>query len=457
LSRFSKEAAIMPRLFPLSAAVLAATLCLPPGAAAADALPVVPPVRETPTAFDDEAGGAADADDPAIWVHRTRPERSLVLGTLKNGGLAVYDLRGRELQRIDVPPAPGEGAEEGRFNNVDLALGVRAGERRLDLAVVSDRGRDRVRTYRVDPRGSAAGAGALTDVTAAGAAPVFSSDEAEVDEQRTAYGLAATVDAAGTAHVVTSRRNETDLALLRLVPGGDGRFGYTRVDALALPAAFRLPGGTTWEPCAEPGERPQVEGMVIDAVHGALYAAQEDVGIWRIALGGNGSRFGRAQLVDRVREYGVPAAYDPGTEECAPSGPDPGVGGTHLSADAEGLAIAPVGAHGGYLLASSQGDSTFAAYDRTAPGRYVGGFAVGDSGGVDGVEHSDGAAVVTTSLGPDFPGGLLVVHDGEERPEVIGDDGEPRAATDFTYVRWRDARRAIGTPYATALGTMAMR
>ncbi len=166
--------------FALAVPFLIAALVLPQspaGAVSSPALPVIPALRETPTAFDDEAGGNADADDPAIWVHRAHPERSVVLGALKNGGLAAYDLKGHLLQTVKAPEAPNEEAEEGRFNNVDIALGVRSGRGRVDLAVVSDRGRDRIRTYRIDVRGATAGRSVLTDVTAPGVAPVFSSTE----------------------------------------------------------------------------------------------------------------------------------------------------------------------------------------------------------------------------------------------------------------------------------------
>ncbi|MDI5980842.1 phytase, partial [Amycolatopsis magusensis] len=56
------------------------------------------PVLQTRAFVDDPAAtpANADADDPAIWVDRADPARSLVLGTLKEGGLAVFDLRGRE-------------------------------------------------------------------------------------------------------------------------------------------------------------------------------------------------------------------------------------------------------------------------------------------------------------------------------------------------------------------------
>src|SRR5690348_13100849 len=80
----------------------------------------VTPLVETPALYDDEAGGDANADDPAIWVNERDRGASRVIATAKNGGLRVYDLAGRERQAIATPPAPGEDDEAGRFNNVDL-------------------------------------------------------------------------------------------------------------------------------------------------------------------------------------------------------------------------------------------------------------------------------------------------------------------------------------------------
>src|SRR5687767_14304370 len=37
------------------------------------------------------------ADDPAIWLHPTKPELSLILGTDKQGGLVVYDMDGKRM------------------------------------------------------------------------------------------------------------------------------------------------------------------------------------------------------------------------------------------------------------------------------------------------------------------------------------------------------------------------
>ena len=413
----------MRRLLPVAVAAVSLLAAVPAGAAPRDPAPVL-----QTQAFVDDAGASpanADADDPAIWVHPRDPERSVVLGTLKEGGLAAFDLGARTLQL--VPAGPG-----GRFNNVDVVG---------DLAVVSDRGRDRVRVYRIDPAGAAAGGHVLRDVTDPAAAPVFSASESEVDEQRTAYGLAAGRDPrTGVRWVAVTRRHETRVALLRLVdrPGGtvgfrgfrvaeppawgeapDVTVGTAPVATVDLPSRFRLPDGTTWSPCEEPGEGPQLEGSVLDGR--VLYTAQEDVGIWRIPLTSGG--FGRPELVDRVRSFGVPQRWDAASEECVPDGPDPGFGGRWLTADAEGLAVA-----NGTLFASSQGDSRFVVY-----GRHVRDLRIVAGRGTDSVEHSDGSAISTASLGRRFPHGLLVVHDGERRP-AAGD----LPTTGFAFVRLED-------------------
>src|SRR5262249_46368785 len=88
--------------------------------ALADSIPAVTAKYETPALFDDDEGGAANGDDPAIWVHPSKSGKSIVVTTAKEGGLYVYDLKGKQLQHIPAPTPPGEEDEPGRFNNVDL-------------------------------------------------------------------------------------------------------------------------------------------------------------------------------------------------------------------------------------------------------------------------------------------------------------------------------------------------
>ncbi|MFI6798598.1 phytase [Streptosporangium canum] len=401
----------LPRLF------LAVLTCSLVGAlsvpASGQSIPAVDPEVETPALFDDEAGGNANGDDPAIWVHPSRSGKSLVIATAKEGGLYVYNLDAEQLQHLPAPAAPGPDDEGGRFNNVDVTYGF--GGR--DLAVVSDRGRDQLRIYAVAQ-------GQLTDVTDPAAPFVFNTTQSQVNDGETAYGLTTWKDSTGT-YALVSRRHRTSVGLVKLLPKPNGKVGYQLVRTLDLPASFALPNGQSWTPCDEPGRTPQVEGMVVDQQTDVLYAAQEDVGIWRMRA----DLTGPPTLMDKVRDYGVPATYDPATEECTP-GVDPGYGGQRLSADAEGLTIYYRDNQKGYLLASSQGDNTFAAYRKEGSNAYLGQFRVGTHNGVDGVEHSDGSTVLNVPLG-DFDEGMFIAHDGANTPAV-----PDRENTNFKFVGW---------------------
>ena len=133
----------MRRLTGVAVSVLLVAAAAPPAQSAAGhgARPFaeVTAVAETPAVEED------NADDPAIWVDHRDPARSLVVGALKDFGLGVYDLSGRELQRIAPQPTPEGAAAPSRFNNVDIVRGFRLAGRSVDLAIVSDRGLDRVR------------------------------------------------------------------------------------------------------------------------------------------------------------------------------------------------------------------------------------------------------------------------------------------------------------------------
>ncbi|MFC9734226.1 phytase [Streptomyces roseolus] len=421
----------------VTTALAAAALAMPAEAqhrVHADTLPAVTPRAETPVLHDDDEGGNADADDPAIWRNAAAPGRSLVVATAKEGGLRVYDLDARPVQSIAAPPAAGEDDAPGRFNNVDLVHGLRLSSGKADLAVTSDRGNDRLRFYRID-RDRAGGP--LSDVTDPAAPPVFSQDQAEINEQRTAYGLATWTDrTTGKSYALVSRRERTSIALLELLPAAGGKVTYRKVRTLDLPSSFRLPDGTSWSPCAEPGELPQVEGMVVDPANGMLYAGQEDVGVWRMRA----DLTGAPKLIDKVREYGVPGVYDEETEECA-AGADPGFGGTKISSDVEGLTLLTEPDGDGYVLASSQGDNTFAAYDRELEdaNEYEGGFrVVAADDTLDGSEECDGAAVLNAPLGSKYPHGLLVVQDGHDAPG----DGD-RDSTNFKFVDLAEVMDAL--------------
>ena len=86
------------------------------------------------------SGGDA-ADDPAIWVHPQDPALSLVIGTDKRGGLAVYELSGQQLQYV-----PG-----GKINNVDLRDRFPLEGRAVTVVTATNRSDNSLAVYRVDP------------------------------------------------------------------------------------------------------------------------------------------------------------------------------------------------------------------------------------------------------------------------------------------------------------------
>lgn len=132
----------------------------------------------------------------------------------------------------------------------------------------------------------------------------------------------------------------------------------------------------------------QPEGCVVDPRTARLYVGEEDVGIWRFdARAAAGTR---GRLIAKVD-------------------------GQHLVADVEGLTIAAEGAgHGGWLVASSQGDNAYAVY-RLSDEQYAGRFRV-VAGRLGGAEETDGIAVMAGDFGPAYPAGLMVTQDGVNQP-----------------------------------------
>jgi 3-phytase len=150
----------------------------------------------------------------------------------------------------------------------------------------------------------------------------------------------------------------------------------------------------------------QTEGCIYDPRTGMLYIGEEDVGIWAM--------FGRGQGGAESRQLVAP------------------VDNKLLVADVEGLAIAPEGADGGYLVASSQGDNAYAVF-RLPELTPVGRFRIA-AGAFGSVEETDGIEMDNRDFGPDFPKGLFIAQDGMNAPR----------AQNFKYARWDEILAALG-------------
>ena len=145
----------------------------------------------------------------------------------------------------------------------------------------------------------------------------------------------------------------------------------------------------------------QPEGCVVDDRTGTLYIGEEIAGVWAIDM-----------------ETGAKALVAP-------------VGTGMLVPDVEGLALAPEGADGGYLVASSQGDNAYAVY-RLPAMTPVGRFRIA-AGAFGSTEETDGIELDNRDFGPDFPGGLFIAQDGINPPH----------AQNFKLARWDEILAAL--------------
>ncbi len=351
------------RPYPLA---VAAALCLGayPGMQTADGaarkeapLPAVYAVAETEPV---RSRGDA-ADDPAIWIHPSDATHSLILGTDKRKGLAVYDLTGREVQFL----------ARGRLNNVDLRQEILLDGGAVTLAVATNRTEHTMDVFGISAQG---------EVNLLRAQPL------DIDDP---YGVCIHRDSHGNAHA--------------FVNGSDGAYEM-----------WRLTAGGAWS--VERTDRFRVaskpEGCVVDDTAGIAYIGEEERGIWKMPARPGG--FAEATLLDSV-ENG------------------------RLVADVEGLDIYRPARGNALLVASSQGDDTFAFYD-LGNDSYLGSIRVADNpgGGIDGAEDTDGLAASSVNLGPGFEAGLLVVQDGHNR--------RPRARQNFKLIPWSSVARALNLP-----------
>ncbi|KHA65416.1 phytase [Sphingomonas sp. Ant20] len=187
-----------------------------------------------------------------------------------------------------------------------------------------------------------------------------------------------------------------DHALFGFVVLKDGR-----IDQVAIDVSGGVPKVTTVRSMKLAS---QAEGCVVDDRTGLLYVAEEDVGLWR---------------------------FDADPAAPATATPIARVDGRTLVADAEGLALAPSGRRGGYLVVSSQGDNAYTLY--RLPGvTYAGRFRIG-GGAIDGTSDTDGIDLMLGDFGPAYPGGLFVAQDGDNAPDT----------QNFKFVSWTAVRRAV--------------
>lgn len=260
----------------------------------------------------------------------------------------------------------------GEINNVDLRDGVSWRGRRIVLVGASNRNsinQPAFNLYALDPASGGLSLLASLPVAATGEAYGFCFGRVRGETMPHAY-------------VVVKDGRIFELAI------NDGGEGHTPTAGVVR--SF--------------GVASQAEGCVVDDRTGQLYLGEEDVAIWRFDL--------RAEQPEQIEFARIGSTYG-------------------LVADVEGLAIAPSGTGGGYLVASSQGDNAYAVLDLDS-GKLKGRFRVGAGG--EPTSDTDGIELILGDFGPRFRHGLLVVQDGDNAPD----------AQNFKLVDWQLVEAALG-------------
>jgi len=303
--------------------------------------------------LDDDA-----ADDPAIWIHPTDSSKSIVVGTNKKGGLALYNLSGQQINFYPV----------GNVNNADVLYNFPLGGDTIDVIGASNRSDSSITLMKINPENQE-----LSKVSAR----LIKSDAGDV------YGFC----------FYKSKINGRFYAFINSKEGKVEQWELFETDGkidAKLTRSIQLAG--------------QVEGMVCDNELGNLFVGEEQNGIWKLS-----------------------AEPEGGDEKILI--PNSGVSNKNIAYDIEGLTIyyAPQGK--GYLIASSQGNFSYAIFERAGENNYISSFRI-VSGIIDGAEETDGIDVTNLSAGKAFSSGLFVVQDG------FNFDSDEKQPQNFKFVSW---------------------
>ncbi|WP_420421110.1 phytase [Simkania sp.] len=294
-----------------------------------------------------------EADECGIWADTKDPSNSALICNDKSpfGALFVFDLNGKEISRS-------------HHMNRPVGVSVRNGIKMkngdvIDVVGCGVRGTNEIKIFKMDPKSRE-----LIDVThTAGISSGFRSDT---------YGFCLYKrQSDGQLFCFVSTKHTDNIHQFRLDDDGTGRFKGTLVRKF----------GVTHQ-------RSFVEGMVADDEYGYYYAADERHAILKFQADPD------VKKDPFIRAFGLADG---------------------IKGDREGLALYKKANGKGYLLVSSQGDSTFKIYERTGNNKFV------KSIHAEGVTKTDGIGVTSMQIPPNYPTGVFAAHNDKNNNYAIFD------------------------------------
>jgi 3-phytase len=285
-----------------------------------------------------------DTDDPAIWIHPTDATKSLIVGTDKEigGGLYVYDLDGKIVTSFINMDRP---------NNVDIAYGLLLNGTKVDIAVTTERKKNRIRIF------------SLPDLKPIdnGGIEVF---ENEIDRDPMGVALYA---------------KPSDNSIFAIVGRKTGPSGTYLWQYELKDSGNGTVIGKLVRKFANFSGKKEIEAIAVDNELGYVYCSDEQSGI---------------------RKYYADPAKNDNTEIAF-------FGQNDFKSDNEGIAIYKKTASTGYLLVSNQQANTFVVYSREGVNgnpkehKKIAEFPTSTI-------ECDGADVTSVNLGSNYPNGMFV-------------------------------------------------
>ncbi|WP_299366055.1 phytase [Winogradskyella sp.] len=247
-----------------------------------------------------------DTDDPAIWINKSNPEKSIIFGTDKddvNGGVYAFDLEGKiinekSLNGLSYP------------NNVDVSYGFKLNDTTsIDIMTFTERAKNQIRLFSVPDM----------KMLDNGGFKVFEDDSEIVNRRPMGIAFYKNVKDKITYIIVGRKQGplKNYLYQYQLISDSLG----IRIDLVRKFGNF--------------SGKKEIEAVVVDQELGYVYYSDED---------------------HCIRKYHA----DPkkGNEELDCFGAD------YFSRDIEGLAIAKYQNNSGFLIVSNQQSHSFCVFDR---------------------------------------------------------------------------------------------
>ncbi|XP_014558823.1 hypothetical protein COCVIDRAFT_93669 [Bipolaris victoriae FI3] len=297
--------------------------------------------------YETEANGG-DGDDPAIWIHATRPDQSKVITTTKSEegeGFGVFDLQGKLLQHLTAS----------KPNNVDIIYNFTAGTRTVDLAYAACRGDNTL---------------CLVEVNSTGYLSEISGGIQPLPEDYEPYGSCNYRSKVSGKEYLFVNNKAAQYLQYELTSSSNGTLKSTLVREF------------------QGGSGGQVEGCVSDDSAGYVFISEEGLGIWRYEAEPNGSKTG-VQIAKIGDESGLQADAEGLTLVPAKSGPD-----GYIMVSSQGISS--------YIIYERAPPHAYVSRFTIVDNKKK---------GIDHVSNTDGIAAVGNALNKDFPRGLFVTHD----------------------------------------------